>query len=106
MIAQAPLIGCELSLISMSDIRYVGFLDKINAKDHSITLSDVRHKGTENRSTSRPVEPVAKPYDFIVFRGCDIKDIRVTHRPRKVSDYAHEQSRQQPMTRATATSKF
>ena len=42
----------------------------------------VRPFGTEDRPTDRPVAPRDEIYEYIIFRGSDIKDIRVCHPPK------------------------
>jgi len=42
-----------------------------------LLLSTVRSFGTEDRETQYPIAPQNQIYDYILFRGSDIKDIRV-----------------------------
>lgn len=47
----------------------------------TIFLYAVRMFGTENRSTDNPVAPREEVFEFIIFRGQDIKDIRLCEPP-------------------------
>ena len=42
----------------------------------------MRSFGTEDRPTDRPVAPRDEVYEYIIFRGTDIKDIRVCQPPK------------------------
>jgi len=42
-------------------------------------LLTVRSFGTEDRETQYPIAPQNQIYDYILFRGSDIKDIRVVN---------------------------
>merc|ERR1712002_518274 len=77
-----PYLGSKISLISKSEIRYEGILYTIDTKDSTVALSKVRSFGTEDRPTDRPVAPRDEIYEYIVFRGTDIKDIRVCQPPK------------------------
>merc|ERR1711981_520284 len=77
-----PYLGSKISLISKSEIHYEGILYTIDTKDSTVALSKVRSFGTEDRPTDRPVAPRDEVYEYIIFRGTDIKDIRVCQPPK------------------------
>lgn len=78
----AHFLGKTISLISNSDIRYVGVLHEINAKDSTVSLRHVRSYGTESRRTGADaVPPSSNVYQFIVFKGSDVKDLTVSDEP-------------------------
>lgn len=72
-----PYLGNKISLISSSEIRYEGILYTIDTFQGTVTLAQVRSYGTEDRPTERPFAERDEIYDFIVFRGSDIKDIKL-----------------------------
>jgi protein LSM14 len=88
------LIGQRFNLISKSEIRYVslihlteltltsplsyvGTLHEINPEQSTIALENVFSFGTEDRKVDKFVPPSQQKYGFIVFRGSDVKDIKI-----------------------------
>mmetsp|Transcript_119 Transcript_119/g.352 ORF Transcript_119/g.352 Transcript_119/m.352 type:complete len:465 (-) Transcript_119:299-1693(-) len=76
MAGNIPYIGSKISLITTSDIRYEGILYTLNREESTIAVQNVRSFGTEGR---RCIEvPMSNEiYDFIIFRGKDLKDLTV-----------------------------
>ena len=98
------MLRSRISLISKSDIRfepflpslamsdvhltntldsYVGLLHEINSDESTVSLENVRSFGTEGRK-SRLEEEIAasdQVYEYIVFRGSDVKDLRIEESP-------------------------
>ncbi|CAG8462295.1 5147_t:CDS:2 [Paraglomus occultum] len=86
-------IGSKISLISRSDIRYVGILHSINSTDSTVALeqgyidycvqASLRSYGTEGRkgNPAEEIPPSDNVFGYIVFRGSDVKDLHVCEAP-------------------------
>lgn len=79
-------IGKTISLVSNKGLRYVGLLDNINAQDSTVALKLVRLLGTEGRMAQEGNPNMEVPagndvYEYVVFRGSDVKDLTVLDTP-------------------------
>jgi hypothetical protein len=72
----------EASLILPS---YVGTLHEINSENSTVALEQVRSHGTEGRKSNpeEEVPPNDAVYEYIVFRGSDVKDLRIEEAPKE-----------------------
>eukprot|EP01102_Stenamoeba_stenopodia_P013974 TRINITY_DN4598_c0_g1_i1.p1 TRINITY_DN4598_c0_g1~~TRINITY_DN4598_c0_g1_i1.p1 ORF type:complete len:495 (+),score=106.64 TRINITY_DN4598_c0_g1_i1:144-1628(+) len=77
-----PYIGSRISLISKNEIRYEGILYSIDPKESKVALQNVRSYGTEDRK-KEVIPPSNEVYDYIIFRGSEIKDLTVCEAPRQ-----------------------
>jgi len=77
------LIGSRISLISKKDIRYEGTLFTIDPNEATVALQNVRSHGTEGRANGEQVPPSENIFPYVMFRGCDIKDLHVHETPAK-----------------------
>lgn len=62
---------------------YVGTLHEINSEESTVSLENVRSFGTEGRK-GKPDEEIPasdQVYEYIVFRGSDVKDLRIEDHP-------------------------
>ncbi|KAJ7638248.1 Scd6-like Sm domain-containing protein [Roridomyces roridus] len=75
-------IGKPISLISHSDVRYRGILAGIDPAASTIQLSNVFSMGTESRRpVAEYIPPVQEPYQYIIFRASEVKDLSVDEPP-------------------------
>lgn len=92
----------RISLISKRDIRYtitlqltllfpgrlhvhsyVGTLHEISSENSTVALEQVVSFGTEGRRPEDEVPPSDNVYEYIVFRGSDVKDLRIEDTPKE-----------------------
>jgi protein LSM14 len=60
---------------------YVGILHEISSENSTVALEQVVSYGTEGRRTDDVVPPSDNVYEYIVFRGSDVKDLRIEQGP-------------------------
>jgi protein LSM14 len=62
---------------------YVGTLHEINSETSTVALENVTSFGTEGRKNnpSEEIPPSDSVYEYIVFRGSDVKDLRIEEAP-------------------------
>jgi protein LSM14 len=71
----------------------VGILHEINSDEATVSLENVKSFGTEGRKAKegKPEEetvPSEQIYEYIVFRGTDVKDLRIEQAPAAVKENA------------------
>ncbi|PQE29863.1 G2 M phase checkpoint control protein [Rutstroemia sp. NJR-2017a WRK4] len=64
-------------------IGYVGTLHEINSENSTVALENVKSYGTEGRkeNADEEIPPSDSTYEYIVFRGSDVKDLRIEEAP-------------------------
>lgn len=62
---------------------YVGTLHEISSENSTVALEQVKSYGTEGRDPENEIPPSDNVYEYIVFRGSDVKDLRIEKEPEK-----------------------
>jgi Scd6-like Sm domain len=71
---------------SLSVGSYVGTLVEINSENSTVALENVMSYGTESRRTGEEFFPPSSSlYDYIVFKGKDVKDLRIEEETKESS---------------------
>ena len=78
--AMSQYIGKTISLVSVTDNRYVGLLEDIDSEKGTVTLREVRCFGTEGRKNWGPEEIYPNPtvYNSVKFNGSEVKDLSLS----------------------------
>jgi len=71
--------------ILLTILRYVGTLHEINSENSTVALENVTSHGTEGRrgGGDDEIQPMDAKFDYIVFRGSDVKDLRIEEPPKE-----------------------
>lgn len=72
-------------MLTVLSHRYVGTLHEINSENSTVALENVKSYGTEGRrgNPDEEIPPNDQIYDYIVFRGSDVKDLTIVEAPKE-----------------------
>lgn len=78
------ILACELFHWHwLTYYRYIGTLHEINSETHTVALESVTSYGTEGRKgdPSQEIPGSDQVYEYIVFRGSDVKELTIVAPP-------------------------
>lgn len=93
------LADAKVRIITKSEIRYEGTLYQINSGEKTVALKDVVSYGSEDRCKDKFVPPGEVVYEFIVFKGCEIKDLVVLKDDKKTNKTVKKDKKEDPQTK-------
>jgi len=92
-VSEQPYIGARVTLISSLDVRYEGTLFTIDPNESTVALQNVTCNGTEGRQSGAKAIPASDTvYEFIIFRGENIKSINIAESNKPPSNELNDPS--------------
>jgi len=89
-------IGSKISLISNLLVRYEGTLYTIDPRESTIALQNVRMMGTEDRASDKEIKATSTIYEYMIFKGENIKKLDLIEDGNKWEDPAISRAKELP----------
>lgn len=74
----------------------MGTLHEINPEQSTIALEEVFSFGTEDRPVDNFIPPSQQKFEYIVFRGSDVKDIKIAEEQKDTKQPSPQQPPNDP----------